>query len=613
MPVLIATEETLDVRGVEPNKEIASRIQEVFEQAGDHYNSNTNGELLKEVDTSQKQDGCACGEGYPYVFRTMLPSFLENSQDRRTMLFSNNVLFDDKAKSDFWTHALPAVVNNTVACIVVLDVQGATSDLYTKCKVTAVSMTNPPKFTPMHLTKERTRVPYSSESPLKPGYMVYIIESIPFTGIPFTDTENVVSEEEGKPEGDERSKEVTANKRSQRLQEKSSAKAEPVDHHNGECTEAELGQRVQGQAVPPSEPDVQLVVFALAMNWGCTADVLRLNNLMRKMEEKSGKGTCKVITVSDSETGKAIDAKITEHLHLFFDSHRGVNELQENVFLKRSEYPNATIEVYLDFFWLEHNYFIERYGMKWPTTALGLIDAGANLVVLPVDIGGNMADMLSKSPTVPDHVALDFTYESRLFEASKDDDVQTKLIRLGRGNLDTQVARLDPSRYFVQYACELPDVLAAEEEEEEDEEGEEQAAAAAATAEEKKKQKEAARLHLDEDNIRAYKSAHGVSITSPNVTKKANDKENEVQTEFAKALGREVIILDGGGVTSKGLFPLLLTQIKHVWNHRRDVVDSINEDLTLTPTLTLSLTLSLTLTLTLSLTLSLPLTHAGVG
>ena len=104
-----------------------------------------------------------------------------------------------------------------------------------------------------------------------------------------------------------------------------------------------------------------------------------------------------------------------------------------------------------------------------------------------------------------------------------------------------------------------------------------------------------------------------MSITSPNVTKKANDKENEVQTEFAKALGREVIILDGGGVTSKGLFPLLLTQIKHVWNHRRDVVDSINEDLTLTPTLTLSLTLSLTLTLTLSLTLSLPLTHAGVG
>ena len=103
MPVLIATEETLDVRGVEPNKEIASRIQEVFEQAGGHYNSNTNGELLKEVDTSQTQDGCACGEGYPYVFRTMLPSFLENSPDRRTMLFSNNVLFDDKAKSDFWT------------------------------------------------------------------------------------------------------------------------------------------------------------------------------------------------------------------------------------------------------------------------------------------------------------------------------------------------------------------------------------------------------------------------------------------------------------------------------------------------------------------------------
>ena len=41
----------------------------------------------------------------------------------------------------------------------------------------------------------------------------------------------------------------------------------------------------------------------------------------------------------------------------------------------------------------------------------------------------------------------------------------------------------------------------------------------------------------------------------------ASYKENEVQTEFAKALGREVILLDRGVVTSKGPFRHLLTEI----------------------------------------------------
>ena len=39
-----------------------------------------------------------------------------------------------------------------------------------------------------------------------------------------------------------------------------------------------------------------------------------------------------------------------------------------------------------------------------------------------------METMLLNSPPVPDHVAVDFTCDSRLLEASKDDEVQDRLI-----------------------------------------------------------------------------------------------------------------------------------------------------------------------------------------
>ena len=84
----------------------------------------------------------------------------------------------------------------------------------------------------------------------------------------------------------------------------------------------------------------------------------------------------------------------------------------------------------MDLFWLQGNYFRIRYGMHWPKTALQLIAAGANLVVLPQVIGGDMESMLLNSPTVPEHIVVDFTCESRLLEASKEDDVQTRLIQL---------------------------------------------------------------------------------------------------------------------------------------------------------------------------------------
>ena len=67
-------------------------------------------------------------------------------------------------------------------------------------------------------------------------------------------------------------------------------------------------------------------------------------------------------------------------------------------------------------------------------------------------------------------------------------------------------------------------------------------------------EEEAARLDLDEDNIRAYKSAHGMSITSPNETKKANDKEQlgqGGQTKKQQSMRRQARFLENMGEAEK--------------------------------------------------------------
>ena len=92
----------------------------------------------------------------------------------------------------------------------------------------------------------------------------------------------------------------------------------------------------------------------------------------------------------------------------------------------------------------------------------GLIAAGANLVVLPQDIGGDMESTLLNSPTAPDYIAVDFTCESRLLEASKYDEVQTRLVQLDRGDLATHLQRLDEDDYFVQCAFDLRVLAVAE-------------------------------------------------------------------------------------------------------------------------------------------------------
>ena len=222
---------------------------------------------------------------------------------------------------------------------------------------------------------------------------------------------------------------------------------------------ARRGSKESAASHSNTEAD-RLVVYALAMNSGCEADVVRLNNLKRK-EELLGH-TCEVITVSESDNPAREESKIDGHLEQNFTTTRGVKPFLTSIALKRSEFPNARIEVYLDFFWLQRGYYEIRYGKHWPETALQLIAAGANLVVLPQDIGGDMETMLLNSPPVPDHIAVDFTCDSRLLEASKDDEVQDRLIELGRGNLATQLQRLDEDDYFVQYAFDLRMLAVAE-------------------------------------------------------------------------------------------------------------------------------------------------------
>ena len=66
-----------------------------------------------------------------------------------------------------------------------------------------------------------------------------------------------------------------------------------------------------------------------------------------------------------------------------------------------------------------------------------------------------MSEMLNNSETLPAKIAMDFTCESRLLDASKDNVVHDKLRVLGRGEVETHLQDLESDNHFVRYSCDL--------------------------------------------------------------------------------------------------------------------------------------------------------------
>lgn len=132
------------------------------------------------------------------------------------------------------------------------------------------------------------------------------------------------------------------------------------------------------------KPDM---IYVLATCWAVPSDRLRL----AEMSKITGAEVISVSENSETQVGHISTAN--------FGVMRGIRDLMADIESKRKV---NNISIILDYFWLEKNYYLERYGMMWlRTIAPALLGVGATEVLLPIDgglrnrDGGNMKAMLS--------------------------------------------------------------------------------------------------------------------------------------------------------------------------------------------------------------------------
>ena len=138
---------------------------------------------------------------------------------------------------------------------------------------------------------------------------------------------------------------------------------------------------------------VQRVLYALAMSWHRPRDRTRLQMLKNMHPDTL------IISVSDCDHTQGSML----HIACNFSSIRGRKSLTRSVTQQRRGHHCARILIYLDYFWLQANYYRYRYGMCWlSSTADILLRAGADEVILPYDggwsnapSGSNMEQMLN--------------------------------------------------------------------------------------------------------------------------------------------------------------------------------------------------------------------------
>ena len=118
----------------------------------------------------------------------------------------------------------------------------------------------------------------------------------------------------------------------------------------------------------------------LAMNvTTCESDRVRVLELTKLYQNS------RIVTVNES--GPSISGPIN-HWEINFANDRGVSSLNKKIRELRQELNPTSVTVILDWWWLQGNYYLERYGMHWVESASQLlVDNLVDRVYLPMDNG----------------------------------------------------------------------------------------------------------------------------------------------------------------------------------------------------------------------------------
>ena len=205
---------------------------------------------------------------------------------------------------------------------------------------------------------------------------------------------------------------------------------------------AHLQSAVQRKVLAKPRSTTQ-VLIAAAMTSSCSSDKLRLSNALSKNIANH------VITINEGQGGalSAVLKSKWKHSEVHFKSN--TQDLLATVLMARSRFPEATITFELDFFWLQPTYFEKKYGTHWATTAMQILQAGADAVTLPVDAHGEMAAMLAKVNIYDKAVHMFSTMTSKLSLASV--GLDAGLAKLERPPCEQHLLRLVPEAPFVTF------------------------------------------------------------------------------------------------------------------------------------------------------------------
>ena len=127
--------------------------------------------------------------------------------------------------------------------------------------------------------------------------------------------------------------------------------------------------------------DPLVIYVCLAMCWENDRDRLRIQMMLNSRPRS------RAITMSNNSNTNAIGKN--RHNDCFFKDSRGQKTVANRVREEALKYPNATIEVVTDYYWLEIHYLETNYGLfEWLAFGIhAVLQAGASKFYLPFDGG----------------------------------------------------------------------------------------------------------------------------------------------------------------------------------------------------------------------------------
>ena len=155
------------------------------------------------------------------------------------------------------------------------------------------------------------------------------------------------------------------------------------------------------------------------MNRSCSSDRLRVSALEQQ---------ARCITLSEA---RDIDGQ-GQHFEVDFKHIRGWKKVLKFVKNLVTTTPDCYLVVFLDYFWLQTNYFRERYGLDWYVSKVpSLLDSGVRCCYMP-----HSPEISTSLQSVPDRFSWSFLWSTPLYA------VTTKIQLGDRGTHEGQLGRL---------------------------------------------------------------------------------------------------------------------------------------------------------------------------